>query len=113
MNAEQLVKYESKLRNLLTEIEEQMAQSRDDRAPPAIDGRMGRVSRGDALQEQQMAVEMGRRREQQLSRVRTALERVTAGTYGRCGRCGQPIADARLEAMPDVVLCVRCAEPRG
>jgi DnaK suppressor protein len=31
-----------------------------------------------------------------------------AGTYGLCERCGQPIADERLEALPAVRLCMDC-----
>ena len=109
MNAENLKEYESKLRVLLTELEAEIAQSREERAPVAVDGRMGRISRGDAMQVQQMAVEMSRRRERKVSRVRAALDRIQDGSYGLCGRCGQPIGEARLDAMPEVVLCVRCA----
>jgi RNA polymerase-binding transcription factor DksA len=44
-----------------------------------------------------------------------ALARIDAGTYGTCVRCGQPIPDERLEAVPYAVLCVSCKrdEERG
>ena len=37
------------------------------------------------------------------------------GTYGICIRCGQPIPDERLAAVPYAVLCVACNrdEERG
>ena len=38
-----------------------------------------------------------------------ALARVTDGTYGVCSRCGGPIGEARLDARPDAVTCIRCA----
>ncbi|HEX6947785.1 MAG TPA: TraR/DksA C4-type zinc finger protein [Acidimicrobiia bacterium] len=38
-----------------------------------------------------------------------ALEKIGEGTYGVCDRCGEPIAPARLEALPATALCVRCA----
>lgn len=38
-----------------------------------------------------------------------ALERMRAGTYGICSRCGRPIAPARLEARPAADLCIDCA----
>jgi DnaK suppressor protein len=37
-----------------------------------------------------------------------ALEKITAGTYGLCEQCGQPIPEARLEALPHASLCVAC-----
>jgi RNA polymerase-binding transcription factor DksA len=39
-----------------------------------------------------------------------ALERIDDGTYGTCESCGKPIPMARLEAIPYVRLCVRCAD---
>jgi DnaK suppressor protein len=44
-----------------------------------------------------------------LSEIEEALGKFDAGTYGRCERCGEPIADARLEAMPAARLCIVCA----
>ena len=44
-----------------------------------------------------------------LREVERALEKLDAGTYGVCERCGQPIAPARLEAMPAVSTCINCA----
>ena len=35
-----------------------------------------------------------------------AQSRLEAGTYGQCQRCGQPIADERLEAMPAARYCL-------
>jgi DnaK suppressor protein len=37
-----------------------------------------------------------------------ALEKILAGTYGLCEQCGQPIPEARLEALPHAALCVAC-----
>jgi RNA polymerase-binding transcription factor DksA len=38
-----------------------------------------------------------------------AIERIDRGTFGKCERCGQPIPKGRLEAIPYVRTCVRCA----
>jgi RNA polymerase-binding transcription factor DksA len=38
-----------------------------------------------------------------------AMARFEAGTYGRCARCGGEISPERLEAIPDVELCVTCS----
>ena len=37
-----------------------------------------------------------------------ALEKIADNTYGICERCGQPIARARLKALPQAALCVAC-----
>ncbi len=47
--------------------------------------------------------------EQRLARTERALAKLDEGTYGRCDACGEPIAPARLAAMPDSVMCVACA----
>ena len=52
---------------------------------------------------------IGRSLETALARVERALAKLDEGTYGACDSCGRPIAPARLEAMPDSVLCVECA----
>ena len=35
-----------------------------------------------------------------------ALARIDAGTYGTCEVCEQPVAAARLEAMPSTRYCI-------
>lgn len=60
----------------------------------------------------QVAAEQGEVRvvasslQEQLDDVEHALERLDEGTYGTCETCGQPIADARLEAMPATRFCI-------
>lgn len=71
--------------------------------------RMGRLSRADAMQREELAKETNRRRAQDLQRVHIALDRVRSGDYGLCLRCGEPIAAKRLEADPAATLCIACA----
>src|SRR4051812_8615916 len=49
-----------------------------------------------------------------LERTERALAKLDEGTYGLCDACGKPIAAKRLQAMPNVVLCIECAaaQPR-
>jgi RNA polymerase-binding protein DksA len=42
-----------------------------------------------------------------LEQVDRALEKIEEGTYGLCDRCGQPIEESRLQAMPEATLCLR------
>lgn len=45
----------------------------------------------------------------QVSELDAASDRVSAGNYGRCERCGQPIGADRLRARPTARTCIRCA----
>ena len=44
-----------------------------------------------------------------VAQLRAAIARLDDGTWGRCMRCGDGIAAARLEAMPEVAVCIDCA----
>jgi DnaK suppressor protein len=48
----------------------------------------------------------------ELRALDAAAERLAAGTYGTCERCGQPIAAERLDALPAATRCIRCADLR-
>ena len=52
---------------------------------------------------------VGSNLEEGLARTERALAKLDEGTYGLCDTCGKPIAAKRLQAMPDVVLCLDCA----
>jgi DnaK suppressor protein len=41
-----------------------------------------------------------------------AARRIADGSYGRCVRCGDPIPAERLDALPAVETCLRCAVRR-
>ena len=44
----------------------------------------------------------------QREQIRTALQRLDAGTYGTCVDCGRPISEARLAVRPEAARCVEC-----
>ena len=50
-----------------------------------------------------------------LKEIDAALKRIEDGTFGICARCGKPIAEERLEAVPYATLCIDCKrlEERG
>jgi len=45
-----------------------------------------------------------------LQAIEEALGRMDKGTYGVCRDCGEPIADARLKAIPWTRVCIACKE---
>ena len=76
---------------------------------------MGRVSRIDALQSQQMAKAAHRRARSRLERVEAAMSRFDdePEDYPWCPACGEAIGLGRLMAVPESIFCVRCLEARG
>jgi DnaK suppressor protein len=48
--------------------------------------------------------------ERVLARTERAVAKLDDGSYGLCDVCGHPIPSGRLRALPDAVLCLRCAE---
>jgi RNA polymerase-binding protein DksA len=50
-----------------------------------------------------------------LAAIEEALSRIEEGTFGTCARCGKPIAEERLEAIPYATRCIDCKrlEERG
>lgn len=47
--------------------------------------------------------------ERVLARTERALAKLDDGSYGLCDTCGDPIPASRMRALPDGVLCLRCA----
>ena len=52
---------------------------------------------------------LGESGQAEVARIRAALQRMADGEYGSCVKCGEDIAPARLAAVPDTPLCVKCA----
>lgn len=72
--------------------------------------KVGRLSRMDAMQAQQMALESERRRELQLQKIEVALNRIENDDFGYCLVCGDDIDIRRLRADPTHIKCINCAE---
>lgn len=58
--------------------------------------------------EQQRDLALRERAVQHLAQVDAALARLRDGTFGRCVRCGRPIAPERLEVLPWAAHCIEC-----
>ena len=109
MDVDRLAYFRKRLEELEREIWEDMDANPEDSGVVELDSSIGRLSRMDALQNQQMALELKRRQENQLLRIENALKRMAKGQYGLCGKCKKTIEENRLEVFPDTVTCVRCA----
>ena len=109
MEPERIKHFRERLKELRLEIKEHLETSKASSSAVKLDTSIGRLSRMDAMQDQQMALELRRRRENQLLRIQSAFERMSLGTYGICIACKEPIPEARLELSPDAATCVKCS----
>ncbi|HBV31827.1 MAG TPA: hypothetical protein DEB49_05190 [Verrucomicrobiales bacterium] len=109
MDVDRLAYFQERLEELEREIREDMDANPEDSGVVELDSSIGRLSRMDALQNQQMALELKRRQENQLLRIENAFKRLAKGQYGLCGKCKKPIEEDRLEVFADTVTCARCA----
>jgi DnaK suppressor protein len=99
------------LLDLRSELQTLAQASQEGTAPVELDqARVGRLSRMDAIQAQEMAQEAARRRQRQLLEIDGALQRMESGDFGYCFVCGEEIDVRRLAVDPTSTRCVSCAE---
>lgn len=99
---------------LETDLKALEEAARESVQPVALDQtNVGRLSRMDAMQTQEMALETSRRRQQQIVEIEGALRRIESGEYGSCFVCGEDIDQRRLEAAPASTRCVGCEEKKA
>ena len=73
---------------------------------------VGRLSRMDAIAQQQMDNARAHLGAERLRAVIVALSRVESGDYGYCRHCDEPIGYARLAAKPETCFCLACQQKR-
>jgi DnaK suppressor protein len=91
------------------ELQQLLVNDADTTRPVTLDQQsVGRVSRIDAIQQQQMALANHQQSKALLSQIDVALRRIDAGEFGDCLHCGETIAAARLQVQPWASLCIAC-----
>jgi len=109
LNSHQLDEFRQLLEARREELEAQMSSGDEATKPVILDQQsVGRVSRIDAIQQQQMAIANQQQAAQILQRIELGLQRIERGEYGLCLQCAEPIALARLQAQPFASLCLDC-----
>ncbi|MFN3231814.1 MAG: TraR/DksA family transcriptional regulator [Alphaproteobacteria bacterium] len=100
-------KIEKQLGDRLRALTERIEQLDEDlRAPADPDfSEQATEAEDDEMME---ALEESSRAE--VAQIKAALARIKEGTYGTCASCEEPIAKARLDALPYATLCIDCAK---
>ena len=87
-----------------------LVAAQDSAQPVELDQTLvGRLSRMDAMQQQEMVLAGQRRRQVLLHKIDHALRRLQEGEYGICLKCEEEIAEKRLEFDPTLMTCIQCA----
>jgi len=110
LSPQQLKKQRKALLHLRDELVVSLKTTQKSARPVDLDQPIGRLSRMDAIQQQQLAQAALRNQEQRLKLVGGALKAIEEGVYGECRRCDVPIEVGRLKARPETTLCIECAE---
>jgi DnaK suppressor protein len=93
------------LENLRGELENALVATREGVRPVDVGQPIGRLSRLDAMQQQQMAQASRSFLEIRLQQVQAALRNEE---YGICKECEEPIGFPRLKARPETPFCRSC-----
>lgn len=108
METFELKKFHHLLNQQEQEVRQQLLQGEQEKTVELDQSRMGRLSRMDALQSQQVAMEQKRRLESHLKAIEGALIRINNGSFGYCFVCGEPLLMKRLEFNPTITRCMDC-----
>lgn len=109
---EQVAELKGKLDELTDELQEQLMTARTGSKPVDLDEPIGRLSRMEAMQQQQMTKAHRSRMEVRLKQVTAALGRIERGEFGECVFCGETIGYKRLSVRPESPMCMRCQSER-
>ena len=85
--------------------------ARASRAPVELDQQsVGRLSRMDALQKQNMELATEHRRQMRVKAIEAAIKRIDNGDFGYCLICDEKIAPQRIEFDPAISSCISCSQ---
>lgn len=105
----------NKLRQILKEkrdaLQREIHDTTDSVKPVVLDqSSVGRLSRMDAIQTQQMQKGLLVRKRIHMLNIDAALKRIEIDDYGYCVQCGEDIDFSRLLIDPSIVVCVSCCK---
>jgi len=98
-------------RNLLLEQRRQAIEDLQTDQSTALEGDDGVEDAGEMAEldlNRSTALDLADRQTHLIEEIDDALQRIEDGTYGQCVRCGKPLDEERLKAMPTARYDVEC-----
>lgn len=106
----------AEFRTLLVELQDELqafvSASEERSRPVSLDEPIGRLSRVDAMQQQQMMDAQRQLAAARLRAVAAALARIDDDRFGECAACGEEIDRRRLRVRPESAVCLACQQQR-
>ena len=117
MKADELDSFRNTLQDLRARLRGDLNQMTDEalkRNQPESSGNLSNLPLhmadvGTENYDQEFTLGLIENEQETLEQINDALGRITAGTFGRCEECHQPIAKPRLQALPYTPRCIECA----
>ena len=108
MDEKRLEHFRKILLEQLREHDDNVREDQADALEIADDGVKDSVDMSMLDVNQEIALRLGERESQMVADIDQALMRIDEGTYGVCAKCGKPIDERRLEAMPTARYDAEC-----
>jgi DnaK suppressor protein len=112
LTSEQVEELQQILLSERARLEDLLNVSKEGARPVGLDEPIGRLTRMDAIQQQQMTKASRSTYEVKLRQVKAALHLLGKDEYGLCRSCEEPIGYARLKARPEAPYCLGCQDAR-
>ena len=108
MRKERLTHFRKKLEEKHRQLEEEVGRNVLYGKGPEDDSIKDLGDQASSAYNREFLFELGNGERRRLKEVALALQKIAEGGFGDCERCGEPIADKRLDAVPDARYCIEC-----
>lgn len=108
MDSEKLAAFKAMLTEQLERLEVQAGIATLELAQGGVE--IEYVDRAAIHRDQDMKLRIKSRESRLMKKIRLALDRIEAGTFGICETCEEPISLRRLAARPVTTKCIDCKE---
>lgn len=112
MNKQEKMQIKEKITNDIAQLKIQIAELEEKVKPIAPDCSLGRLTRLEAMGEQDVNNKVLDEARLRLTRLTNALQRIDKPVFGICIECEEPIGLGRMRIRPESVRCVECANNR-
>jgi RNA polymerase-binding transcription factor len=109
MTNNELKKMENNINQIISELNDSIIYLKEASKPIEPSIALGRLTRMEAIGEKGVNEAILTKSKARLIRLENALKRIDSGTYGICIKCKKEIPSGRLSAVPEALICVRCA----